>query len=138
MIRSRMSKTEGGSSVDKISISTPDGSQSITMPRTRDLRLSPKEECKEITMASGKTVKEMVGIRQVITATWDWVPADTITALCAMLAQGGYFRVAYPATDGDQAGMFAIPPPSPRVFRYRDGVARWRDISLTMTAQEVM
>lgn len=123
--------------MDHIVISSPGGGERIEMPRTRELSLAPKEECKEITMAGGKMVKEIIGIRQTITATWDWVPADTIARLCALLNGGGYFRVEYPAPEGDQAELCSITPPAPRVFRYREGEARWHDITLTMTGQEV-
>lgn len=123
--------------MDHITISSPDGGERIQMPPTRQLSLAPKEECRELQMASGRMVKEVIGVRQTITASWDWVPAETIARLCALLNRGGYFRVEYPAPEGDRAELCGITPPAPRVFRYKDGVARWHDITLTMTGQEV-
>ena len=93
----------------------------------------------EITMASGKRVKEMIGHRTVITAEWDWLPAKTITDLHALLRQGGYFLVEYPdPAAGDAAGMFSISYPETKIFKFNGTEPRWHGVSLTMTAQEVV
>lgn len=97
-----------------------------------------EEVAKEITMASGKLVKEMIGHRAVIRAEWDWLPAQTITNLHALLRQGGYFQVEYPDPTGDKSGMFSISYPETKVFKFNGTEPRWHGVSLTMTAQEVV
>ena len=109
------------------------------MPRVRAVAVGGVEVCNEITMASGKSVKEMIGFRATVAAEWDWLPAATITALHTLLRQGGYFYVEYPDPTGvDKAGYFSVSYPETRVFRFVNGVARWHGVSLTMTAQEVV
>lgn len=110
----------------------------IEMPRVRAVRVGGEEVCTVVQMASGRTVKEMQGHRTTITAEWDWLPVDTITALVSLLRQGGYFMVQYPDPDGtDKSGMFDISQPELKVFRYVDGIPRWHGVSLTMRSQEV-
>jgi len=123
--------------LDKITISN--GVTTITMPRTKDITSSDSEVSKVITMASGKTVKEMIGFRAVVTAKWDYVPVATITALQTMLRAGGWFTVGYPDPDGtDKSIKMSISMPQPKVFKFVNSVPMWHDVSLTMTAQEVV
>lgn len=131
-----MWQSKGVWRLDKIIIS--DGITTITMPRTKKISISGQEVANEVTMASGKTVKEMIGFRTKITAEWDYVPASTIAALHTMLRQGGYFTVGYPDPDGtDKSGKFSISYPTSKIFKFVSGVAMWYGVTLTMTAQEV-
>lgn len=123
--------------LDKIKISK--GTTVIEMPRVRAVKVGGKEECREITMASGKTVKEMIGFRTTIKAEWDWLPAKTITDLHALLRQGGYFLAEYPdPAIGDASGMFSVSYPETKIFKFNGLEPRWHGVSLTMTAQEVV
>ena len=107
--------------MDKITIYSADKSRSITLPRVRDIEVGAEEESKTVTMASGKTVKDILGYRTNITAVWDWIPAD----------------LEYPAPGGNGAGFFSIEYPTLSVFCYRSGIPVWHDMTLSMTAQEV-
>ena len=49
--------------MDKITIYSADKSRSITLPRVRDIEVGAEEESKTVTMASGKTVKDILGYR---------------------------------------------------------------------------
>ena len=123
--------------MDKITIS--DGVTIVEMPRVRAVEVGGEEVCKEITMASGKTVQEMIGWRAVVTGEWDWLPAETITALHTMLRQGGFFSVTYPdPADGDVTANFSVSYPTTKIFRFVGTSPRWHGIQLTMTAQEVV
>lgn len=122
--------------MDKIIIS--DGTVSIEMPRTRSLKVGGETVGKDVTMASGKVVKEVKGFRAKLTAEWNWLPAATITQIHRLLRKGGFFMVSYPDPDkGDTQGLFEIAPPESGIFKFVDGKPRWKDVSLTMTAQEV-
>ena len=123
--------------MDKIKISK--NGIEIEMPQVRKITVGGEEVANEITMASGKRVKEMIGHRTVITAEWDWLPAQTITDLHALLRHGGYFLVEYPdPAVGDAAGMFSISYPETKIFKFNGTEPRWHGVSLTMTAQEVV
>ena len=108
------------------------------MPRIRKITVGGEEVCKEITMANGKLVKEMIGFRTVVSAEWDWLPANAIKDLHMLLRQGGYFSVEYPdPASGDSAGMFSISYPETKIFRFSGTEPRWHGVKLIMTAQEV-
>ena len=107
------------------------------MPRVKDITVGATEVANTVTMASGKVVKDMIGYRTTLQATWDFVPVDTLTALAVLLRSGGFFYVEYPAPSGDASGMFEIEYPTMTIFAYKNGTAVWHDVKLKMTAQEV-
>jgi len=123
--------------MDKIRIASVDRSMSIEMPRVKDITVGATEVANTVTMASGKVVKDMIGYRTTLQATWDFVPVDTLTALAVLLRSGGFFYVEYPAPTGDASGMFEIEYPTMTIFAYKNGTAVWHDVKLKMTAQEV-
>ena len=123
--------------MDKIKISSADRSVSVEMPHIKDITVGAAEVANTVTMASGKVVKDMIGYRVTIQATWDYVPAAVLTALAALLRSGGFFYVEYPAPTGDAGGMFEIEYPSMSIFAYKNGIAVWHNVKLKMTAQEV-
>lgn len=123
--------------MDKIRIASADRSMSIEMPRVKDITVGATEVANTVTMASGKVVKDMIGYRTTLQATWDFVPVDTLTALAVLLRSGGFFYVEYPAPSGDASGMFEIEYPTMTIFAYKNGTAVWHDVKLKMTAQEV-
>ncbi len=120
-------------------ITISDGVTTIIMPKVRKVSVGGAEVAKEVTMASGKMVKDVLGHRTVITAEWDYVPAATMAALINLLRTGGYFTVGYPDPDGtDKSGAFSISYPKPGIFKFKSGVPMWHGVKLTMTAQEVV
>lgn len=124
--------------MDNITIYSSDKSHSVTLPRVRDIEVGAEEESKTVTMASGKTVKDILGYRAKVTAVWDWIPADLVTELLNLLKTGAFLWVEYPAPSGNGAGFFSIEYPTLSVFCYRDGIPVWHDMTLSMTAQEVI
>jgi len=121
--------------LDKDKITISDGVTTIDMPRVRTVTVGGVEVAKEVTMASGKRVKEIIGHRTVVSAEWDWLSADTISALQTMLRQGGYFTVCYPDPDGTyKTGSFSISFPTPKIFKFIGTTPRWHGVNLVMTA----
>lgn len=123
--------------MDKITIFNDKKTSSVVMPRIKNIQVGAKEESKSITMASGKIVKDMLGHRATLTATWDYVPADTITKLLTLLRNSAFVWVEYPSPTGKSSGFFDAEYPTLTVFQYKNGQAVWHDVTLTMTAQEV-
>lgn len=123
--------------MDKIKITK--GTTTIEMPRVRNVKVGGKEVCKEVEMASGKRVKEMIGFRTVVNAEWDWLPAKTITDLHLLLRQGGYFFVEYPdPAVGEASGTFSVSYPETKIFKFYGMEPRWHGVSLIMESQEVV
>ena len=123
--------------MDKITISSADRLLSVEMPRVKDIQVGASEVANSVTMASGKVVKDMIGYRTTVQASWDYVPAALLTSLAALLRGGGFFYVEYPSPSGDAEGMFEVEYPTMKVFQFKDGVAVWHGVTLKMTAQEV-
>jgi hypothetical protein len=122
--------------VDAITISN--GTTTVTMPRTRNVTDAGAVVAKESEMASGRIVRKVTGFRPGFTYTWDYVPAETIASLAALLRTGAYFTVGYFDIDGtDQTGTFSVSYPAPQVFKFVGGVAMWHNFTLTIRAQGV-
>ncbi len=123
--------------MDKIKITKENSI--IEMPKVKNVRVGGVEVSKEIEMASGKKVKEMIGFRPTITAEWDWLPAQTITDLHLLLRQGGYFQVEYPdPATGYTTGIFSIAYPETKIFKFNGTEPRWHGVTLIMTSQRVI
>lgn len=133
-----MYQDKGVFRLDKIKIYNYEKTKSITMPRIKDITVGAEEESKKTTMASAKIVKDVIGYRPTVSASWDYVPASTIAELINLIRQGTFLWVEYPSPTGDAAGYFDIEYPSCNVFCYKNGVAVWHNVSLDMTAQEVV
>lgn len=119
-------------------ITISNGTTTITMPKTRNVQDAGAVEYKEIKMASGKMVREMIGFRAGYTYAWDYVPAATVVALSTMLRTGSFFTVGYFDVDGtDKSGTFSVSYPAPSVFKFVNGVAMWHNFTITIQAQEV-
>lgn len=123
--------------MERIIIYSADGTQSVTMPRCKYMS-GGEPEYKETKMASGKKVRDIVGFRRKLTAVWDYVPDADIKKLHSFLREGKYLRVQYTDLTGDVDAKFDISYPETDVFRFREGVPIWHNVSVTMTAQEVI
>lgn len=123
--------------MDKIRISNIDRTTNIVMPKVKDITVGAEEVSKTLTMASGKIVKDLIGYRNIINASWDYVPAATIVSLLELLKRGNFFYVEYPSPSGDEVGIFEIDYPSLKVFTYVNNMAVWHNVTLKMKAQEV-
>lgn len=115
-----------------------DGTQTVEMPRVKAVQVGGAEVAATKKMASGRIVKDVFGFRPTVSCSWDYVPADTIRTLLAMLRNGGFFSVQYPAPEGDASGEFSINYPTLGIFAFRDGVPIWHSVSLTMESREVL
>lgn len=111
--------------MDKITVCNSERTLSITLPRTKDISVGAQAVSKSVTMASGKVVKDIIGYRTSIKASWDYIPADTIASLIGILRGGGFCFVEYPSPSGDDSGYFEIDYPSMSVFGFKNGIAVW-------------
>ena len=111
----------------------------ITMPITRTLEVKSKLEAKEATMASGKIVRDIIGNRIELTASWEWLPADVLVSIVSLARQMEFVQIEYPdPVKGDTSGIFSIEIGSQKIFRFRNEKPYWYNIELTATAQEVL
>lgn len=115
-----------------------DNSNAIVMPRVR-YTLASEEMSEESVMMSGRIVKDILGYRIIISAEWEWVPADMLAYVVNMIRSGKFRYVEYQDVNGAvRKEKFSISQPEPEIFTFTDdGTAVWRTVKLKMTAQEV-
>lgn len=123
--------------LDRITIYNSEKIASVTLPRSKKITVGAQAVSKSVTMASGKVVKDVIGYRVSVKASWDYVPASDIASLIAILRDRGFCYVEYPSPKGDASGYFEIGYPTMSIFGFKNGVAIWHDVALTMSAQEV-
>lgn len=110
----------------------------IQMPRTRTLEVGGEYEANTITMASGKVVKDIIGWRTTLTASWEWLPADVLTAVVAAARAGKFVTITYPdATGKTISKKFTIEIGNQKIFKFIKDTPMWYNVELTATAQEV-
>lgn len=111
----------------------------IEMPRVRTIEVGGSYEAKEATMASGKIVRDVLGWRAEIRATWEWVPAGLLSQLVPIARSGEFVPVQYPDANGeDTTGIFSIDIGNQKIFKFVEGSPMWYNVELTATAQEVV
>lgn len=110
----------------------------IQMPKTKTLEIGGSYEAIETTMASGKVVRDIIGWRTELSATWEWVPAGLLAQLVPIIRQGSFVEIQYPDSTGeDVAAMFSVEIGNQKIFKFVDGEPMWYNVELSATAQEV-
>lgn len=110
----------------------------IEMPRTKSLEIGGEYESKEATMASGKIVRDILGWRTELSASWEWMPARILAQLVPIARSGDFVLIQYPDSIGEDAsGMFSIEIGHQKIFKFVEGEPMWYGVDLTATAQEV-
>lgn len=110
------------------------------MPRTRSIVYKEEAVAYEVEMASGKIVQDIMGVRPSFTATFDYIPADTLKDILGLLRNGGFFTVLYPSPLGaDEVGVFKIEENAgQKVFKFVNGQPMWHGMTLNFTSQVVI
>lgn len=110
----------------------------LEMPRTKTLEVGGSYESQEATMASGKIVRDVLGWRVELTATWEWVPADLLAQIVQLARSGQFVTISYPDSTGQTvSGAFTLEIGNQKIFKFVDGVPVWYNVELTATAQGV-
>ena len=110
----------------------------IEMPRTRSIEVGGDVEAKEATMASGKIVKDIIGFRKTITASWEWFPADLMARIVEIARTGDFVNIEYPDSTGKvESGLFKITIGNQKVFKFINDSPLWYNVELSATTQEL-
>lgn len=110
----------------------------LEMPRTKTLEVGGSYESQEATMASGKIVRDVLGWRVELTATWEWVPADLLVQIVQLARSGQFVTISYPDSTGQTvSGAFTLEIGNQKIFKFIDGAPVWYNVELTATAQGV-
>ena len=126
--------------MDNIRIFKKNNVDFIDLPRTRSIVYKEEAVVYEVEMASGKIVQDIMGVRPGFTATFDYIPADTLKEILSLLRYGGFFTVLYPTPLGnDEIGTFKIEENAgQKVFKFINGQPMWHGMTLNFTSQVVI
>ena len=109
----------------------------IYLPETGwdQYRCCPMELGESLPMISGRMVREIRGVVQTISYSYDYMGNDLWRQLASVLRSGGSFPVTYLPDDGDEmrTGTFLVDSLTSPTFAFsREGVGLWHNIAFTL------
>lgn len=105
---------------------------SLPAPSSLAVRVTPRGGASQYNTL-GQLVQDGVREKRTVEIAWTRMPAETLAALAALLAAGGFFTLVYPdPLSGNLEISCHMKEQSARVFRMADGAALWADVTLTM------
>lgn len=119
-------------------ISITDGVRTVELMPDLRFTIAPETVAVEATMASGKTVMDKIGVKDVLEIPTGWLSVDDLAKLRAMIKASPALTVSYPTVGGDKTDVFIVDQPECKSFSYGDdGVTQWYGVTLTMRQQGV-
>ena len=111
-----------------------DGNNSVTLLPDLEFTIQPETVGTRETMASGRTVMDVVGEKIVLRIPTGWLSAADLALLKSMIRQSHILTIYYPDVDGDKSDLFFVDHPIYKAFKYgADGVEQWYGVTLTAT-----
>ena len=109
-----------------------DAGNSVTLLTDIEFEIAPEFVGETVTMASGRTVRDHIGIKNTLRIPTGWLSPQDLSLLCRMIAAGQVLWISYPDVDGDHREEFWVNPPVRKSFSYdKDGVKQWYGVELT-------
>lgn len=119
-------------------ITITDGVDSVTLLADLEFTWRPQIIGERATMASGKTVMDVVGIKNTLEIPTGWLSPADLSTLKRMITQNIALTVSYPTVGGDRSDLCYIEMPEFKAFKYgADGVTQWYGVTLKMEQQGV-
>ena len=113
-------------------IKITDGTNTVTLLRDLVFTIQPKDIGATATMASGKTVMDIIGVKN------GWLSVSDLRKLRSMINTKHVLSVTYPDVDGDKTRDFLFSQPEYKAIIYDDdGVSQWCGVTITATQQGV-
>jgi hypothetical protein len=82
-------------------------------------------------MASGRTVMDIVGIKNTLEIPTGWLSPSDLRKLKAMIARNIALTVRWPSVDGDRTDECFVSMPEFKAFKYgAGGVEQWYGVTL--------
>lgn len=115
-------------------ITISDGTNTVTLLSDLVFEITPKTIGTTATMASGRTVMDVVGEKITLKIPTGWLSASDLATLKGMIRSTHFLTVSYPDVDGDKTDTFYVEHPTYKSFKYgEDGVEQWYGVTLKMT-----
>lgn len=108
-----------------------DGIYTVTLLSDLEFTWTPKVIGERATMASGKTVMDVTGIKNLLEVPTGWLSAADLSKLKRMIARNPTLTVRWPSLDGDRADKCFVGMPQLKAFKYgAEGVEQWYGVTL--------
>lgn len=115
-------------------ITISDGAQAVTLLPDLVFTIQPETVGTAATMASGKTVMDIVGEKITLNIPTGWLSAADLAKLKGMIRRSHVLTITYPDVDGDKSDLFFVEHPVYKAFKYgADGVEQWYGVTITAT-----
>ena len=119
-------------------IKITDGTNTVTLLRDLVFTIQPKDIGATATMASGKTVMDIIGVKNDLKIPTGWLSVSDLRKLRSMINTKHVLSVTYPDVDGDKTRDFLFSQPEYKAIIYdEDGVSQWCGVTITATQQGV-
>jgi hypothetical protein len=106
--------------------------QAVTLLPDLVFTIQPETVGTSETMASGRTVMDIVGEKITLNIPTGWLSADDLAKLKGMIRRSHVLTITYPDVDGDKSDLFFVDHPVYKAFRYgADGVEQWYGVTIT-------
>ena len=115
-------------------ITITDGLETVVLLPDLVFTIQPETVGTRETMASGRTVMDVVGEKITLEIPTGWLAADDLAKLKGMIRRTHILTISYPDVDGEKRDQFYVDHPVYRAFKYgADGVEQWYGVTLTAT-----
>lgn len=115
-------------------ITISDGISVVTLLPDLVFTISPQTVGTRETMASGRTVMDVVGEKITLEIPTGWLSAADLALLKTMIRRTHVLTISYPDVDGEKSDLFFVDHPVYKAFKYgADGVEQWYGVTLTAT-----
>ena len=117
-----------------------DNVDTITLLRDLDFDVTPEPIEKQAVMASGRTVKDVIGYKDVLKLPVGYLSVEDNRKLLEMITRNhSLLTISYTTPTGDRTEQFLVEPPTFTSFGYDDeGVAIWKGVTITAKTLEVV
>lgn len=112
-------------------ITISDDYGSVTLLSDIEFTWKPQIVGEKATMASGKTVMDVTGVKNKLQVPTGWLSPSDLALLRAMIVRSVVLTVAYPTVDGDKTDLCYVSMPEFKSFKYdENGVSQWYGVTL--------
>lgn len=108
-----------------------DGADTVTLRSDLEFTWTPSLLGERAVMASGRTVMDVIGVKNTLEIPTGWLSAADLRKLKSMIARNVTLTVRWPSVDGDRSDACYIDMPVFKSFKYgQDGVEQWYGVTL--------
>lgn len=112
-------------------ISITDGLETVTLLSDLEFEWSPELLGERATMASGRTVMDVIGVKNRLVVPTGWLSPADLATLRRMISRNVTLTVRWPSVEGDREDACYIAMPQFKSFKYGGGgVTQWYGVTL--------